>query len=103
MSQDKKYPEGHFVSMWMAIYIAMFSGIGIVLSIATGNHGLIGIGPALGVALGAAIGQSIENKCRKEGRIRPLTDIERIRRWGLVIAGLVVLLLGVGVLAIALA
>jgi len=48
---NKEYPEGHFVGMWMGIGVAIFSGLGIPLSIATGNPGLIGIGPAIGVAL----------------------------------------------------
>ena len=26
---DKKYPEGHFVGMWMGIGIAIFSGFGV--------------------------------------------------------------------------
>jgi len=47
---NKKYPEGHFVGMWMGIGMAIFSGLGIPFSILTGNTGLIGIGPAVGVA-----------------------------------------------------
>jgi len=66
---NKKYPEGHFVGMWMGIGTAIFSGLGIPLSIATGNTGLIGIGPAVGVSFGLAIGSSIEAKYKKEGKI----------------------------------
>jgi hypothetical protein len=77
---NKKYPEGHFVGMWMGIGITIFSGLGIPLSITTGNTGLIGIGPALGVAFGLAIGSSIEAKHKKEGRIRPLTEEKKKRR-----------------------
>ncbi|NIO22324.1 MAG: hypothetical protein GTN76_16750, partial [Candidatus Aenigmarchaeota archaeon] len=44
---DEKYPEGHFVGMWMGIGIALFSGIGVPLSIALKIPGLMGIGPAL--------------------------------------------------------
>jgi len=34
---NKLYPEGHFVWMWMGIGVAMFSGIGIPLSIVSEN------------------------------------------------------------------
>jgi len=92
---NKKYPEGHFVGIWMGIGIAIFSGLGIPLSIATGNTGLIGIGPALGVALGLAIGSSIEVKYKKEGKIRPLTEEEKKRKRIGIIAGIAILSLGV--------
>ena len=91
----EKYPEGHFVGMWIGICIAIFSGFGIPLSIVTENPGFMGIGPALGVAIGAAIGQSIENKYKQEGRIRPLTEAEQKRKKNVVIAGILILLLGV--------
>ena len=90
----KKYPEGHFVGAWMGICIAIFSGFGIPLSIITENPGFIGIGPALGVAVGLAIGQSIENKYKQEGRIRPLTESEQKRKRNVVFAGLIILALG---------
>jgi predicted nucleic acid-binding Zn ribbon protein len=91
----KKYPEGHFIGMWMGLGIAIFSGVGIPLSIITGNPGLIGIGPALGVAIGVAIGQSIENKHRQEERIRPLTELEQTRKKNAVIIGIILLSLGI--------
>jgi len=50
--QTEKYPEGHFLGMWMGIGIAIFTGVGVPLSIATKNLGLMGIGPAIGVAFG---------------------------------------------------
>ena len=93
--KDKKYPEGHFLGMWMGIGIAIFSGIGIPLSIVTENPGLIGIGPAIGVAFGLAIGQSIENKYKQEGRIRPLTESEQKRKKNAIFAGIAILTLGV--------
>ncbi len=91
---DEKYPEGHFVGMWMGIGIALFSGIGVPLSIALKIPGLMGIGPALGVAFGLSIGQSIESKHKKEGKIRPLTEDEKKKRKRLVFAGISVLVLG---------
>lgn len=92
---NKKYPKGHFVGMWMRIGTAIFSGLGIPLLIVTGNTGLIGIGPALGVASGLAIGSSIEAKYKKEGKIRTLTEEERKRKKIGIIAGIVILSLGV--------
>jgi hypothetical protein len=79
----KKYPEGYFLGLGMIIGIILFSGFGLTLSIATGNPGLIGIGPAMGIAIGLAIGQSLEDKYKKEGKIRPLTKEEKTnhRRW----------------------
>ena len=93
-NEDKKYPEGHFIGMWMGIGIAIFSVLGIPLSIATENPGFIGIGPALGVAFGLAIGQSIENKHKREGRIRPLTKSEKKGKKNAVFAGILILTLG---------
>lgn len=93
--KNKKYPEGHFVGMWMGIGIAIFSGLGIPLSIATGNNGLIGIRPALGVSFGLAIGSSIEAKHKEKGEIRPLTEEEKKRKKTEIIAGIVILSLGV--------
>jgi len=91
----EKYPEGHFVGMWMVICIAIFSGLGIPISIVTENPGFIGIGPALGIAVGLAIGQSIENKYKQEGRIRPLTESEQKRKKNAVTGGIIILTLGV--------
>jgi len=95
MTKTESYPEGHFVGLWMGIGIAAFSGLGVPLSIATGNFGLIGIGPALGVALGLAVGQSIENTYRKAGKIRPPSGEEKRRRTRLAISGAIVATLGV--------
>lgn len=94
-NNNTKYPEGHFVSMWMGIGIAILAGIGIPLSIVTHNYGLIGIGPALGVAFGLSIGQAIENKYKKENKIRPLTEEEKKRKKIAVLAGLALFTLGI--------
>jgi hypothetical protein len=53
-----EYPEGHFIGMWMGIGIAIFTSIGVPISIALKIPGLMGIGPAIGVAFGLIIGQS---------------------------------------------
>ena len=95
MEEEKKYPEGHFIGIWMGIGIAIFSGIGVPISIATNNNAFMGIGPALGVAFGLSIGQGIENKYKKEGKIRPLTEEEKKRKKLAVLAGIIMLILGV--------
>ena len=91
---NEKYPEGHFVGMWMGIGIAIFTGIGVSLSVALKMPGLIGIGPAIGVVFGTALGQSIESKYKKAGKIRPLTEEEKRKRKILIIAGIFVFILG---------
>jgi hypothetical protein len=91
---QKKFPEGHFVGMWIGIGIAIFSGIGVPISIALDNSGLIGIGPAIGVAFGAGIGASIEAKKKQEGLIRPLTEDEKIKRKRLKNIGIGLLIIG---------
>ena len=88
---NKKYPEGHFLWMWMGIGVAMFSGIGIPISIASDNLGFIGVGPAIGIAFGLAIGSSIEAKYKKEGKLRPLSEREKRRQRIGITAGLVIL------------
>ena len=94
-NKEKKYPEGYFLGKWMGIGMVIFSGIGIPLSIITDNPGFIGIGPALGVAFGLAIGQSLENKYKEKGRIRPLTEFEIKRKKIVIAARVTILSLGV--------
>ena len=94
MKKQKKYPEGYFINKWMVIGIAIFSGIGIPLSIATDNAGFIGIGPALGVSIGLSIGSAVESKYKKEGKIRRLTKEEKKKRKMLVTIGVVILTIG---------
>lgn len=94
-NKDKTYPEGHFVGLWIGIFITIFSGFGIPLSIITENFGFIGLGPALGVACGVAVGQSIENKYKQEGRIRSLSEYEIKSKKNAVAIGILTLTLGV--------
>ena len=96
----EKYPEGHFIGMWMGIGIALFSGIGIPLSIIIDNPGFIGIGPALGVGFGLAVGQSIENKYKQQGRICDLTYDEIKRKNNMKFKALLLLIVGVFLLFI---
>jgi hypothetical protein len=93
--EDKKYPEGHFIGLWMSIGIAIFTGVGIPLSIATEIPALIGIGPALGVSIGLAIGSSMESKAKIEGKIRPRKQADNAKSGGWLIVGIGLLLLGI--------
>ena len=94
IAEDVVYPEGHFIRLWMGIGMAIFSGLGIPLSITTGNYGFIGIGPAIGVAFGLSIGQSIENEYKQEGKIKSLSESEKNKRKSLKLVGIVLLSLG---------
>ena len=93
--KNKQYPEGHFIGLWMGIGIALFSGLGVVISAVMENYAFIGIGPAIGVAFGLPIGQAIENKHKEQGNIRPLTQKEKRTRKNALFLGLGLFLLGV--------
>ena len=67
---DKKLSEGHYLSQGIAIGIPL----GIPIGLALGN---IAIGPAIGVVIGTGLGAVWENKAKKEGRIRKLTQKEK--------------------------
>jgi len=92
---QEKYPEGHFVKIWISIGIVIFSGLGVLLVLITHNHTFFVIVPGLGVAFGLAIGQVIENKYKKEGKIRPLTEDEKKLKKMAISAGIALLILGV--------
>jgi hypothetical protein len=92
---QEKYPEGHFVNMWVIIGIVIFSGLGVLSVIITHNHTFFVFVPGLGVAFGLAIGQVIENKYKKEDKIRPLTEDEKKLKKMAISAGIVLLILGV--------
>lgn len=96
--KNNSYPKGHFIKKWMVLGMVIFSGFGIPLSIAIGNNGLIGVGPAIGVIAGIVIGSFVEKKHERDGLIRQLNDEElkkqrneKIVGWILVIAGILVL------------
>jgi hypothetical protein len=95
LDKNKKYPEGHFLGVGMAIGICIFSGVGVALSTSTDNPGLMGIGPAIGVAIGLAIGKGMEDKYRKQGLIRPLTKKEKEAKKKAKVIGIFSLLLGI--------
>jgi uncharacterized membrane protein YbhN (UPF0104 family) len=92
--ENKKYPEGHFVGMWMGIGIALFTGLGLFFGNALKNSNFISMGPLIGVAFGLIVGQSIEAKNKREGRIRKLSEKEKKRKKAIVLIGITLLILG---------
>ncbi|MBW2989380.1 hypothetical protein KY358_03620 [Candidatus Woesearchaeota archaeon] len=91
MAEEKKYPEGHFLRMWMAIGMIL----GIPFAFALGGPQFIGLGFGMGICIGLAIGYGIESKYKREGKIRPLTEKEKKRKKLAVLASVTMLLLGV--------
>ena len=87
---SKKYPEGHFLAIGLALGIPF----GLVFATTLDNPGFI----AIGLPFGLAIGLALEAKYKKEGKIRPLTQEELKARKIWVIAGIVLLFLGIFVL-----
>jgi len=81
------YPEGHFLAIGLALGIPF----GIVFATILDNPGFI----AMGMPFGLAVGLALEAKYKKEGKIRPLTQEELKAGKIRVIAGIVLLLLGI--------
>lgn len=99
MASQQKYPEGHFISMWIGIGAAIGSGIGVSIAIAIGNMAFMGIGIPIGVGIGVAIGSAQEAKHQAAGLIRPPNEKEKqqqkVAKWlalGLVVVGVLILL-----------
>ncbi len=90
MSEKKK--QGHYVGMWMAIGIAIWSGTFIPLAIATDNIGLIGLGPAVGVIFGLIVGKAVEKDKMEKGILEPVKEEPKTPIWWLKVA---LLLLGI--------
>lgn len=65
-----KYPEGYWIGWGMAIGMAL----GMPFGVALGN---VAFGPGFGLPIGLAIGASLEQKYKKEGKIRPMTKKEK--------------------------
>ena len=88
------------MGLWMGIGIALFSALGIVISVVAQNYAFLGMGPAIGVAFGLPVGQAMENKHKAQGRIRPLTEKEKRVRRNALLLGLFIFLLGVVVFSV---
>jgi hypothetical protein len=70
--KNKKYPEGYFIVIGIGLGISF----GISLAISLGNMAFIGTG----LPIGLGIGITLEDKYKKEGRIRPLNEDEKKKR-----------------------
>ena len=68
MSQQTNDPtkhKEHCMGLGMAIGMAMFVPLGIVLFIVTRNPGLLGIGPAVGISIGVVIGEHLKKRSKQ--------------------------------------
>jgi hypothetical protein len=68
MSQKTNDPtklKEHYMGLGMALGMAMFVPLGIVISLVTKNPGLLGIGPGVGVSFGVAIGEHLYKRNRR--------------------------------------
>jgi hypothetical protein len=62
MSEEKRTRDserGRYIGTGMVIGMLILAPAGFILWIATGNPGLIGVGPAVGLAIGLAIGDGL--------------------------------------------
>lgn len=82
--EQKRYPEGHFIGLGIAIGISL----GVPIGLALGNMIL---GPTIGFALGITIGIALERK--NNPNPRPLTKEEK-KNWKRSLT----ILLGLGVM-----
>lgn len=60
--------KNHYRNLWMLLGISLGLPIGVAISSAIGNIGLLGVGIPIGIGLGLAIGSSLDEKAKKEGR-----------------------------------
>ncbi len=55
------------IAIGLAIGMPSFGLIGFLLCITTGNFGLLGVGPAIGLAIGIAIGEGLYRRSMQNG------------------------------------
>ncbi|WP_144606265.1 hypothetical protein [Algoriphagus algorifonticola] len=87
MEAKKKQAQGYYVM----IGLLMGFPIGIALSLALGNFAFVGTG----IAVGLPIGIALEEKAKKEGRVRELNPADLILRKKLLRVTLILLTLTV--------
>jgi hypothetical protein len=58
--------KNEYMGRGMAIGMIMCMPVGVALFIITGNPGLLGIGPAVGIALGVAIGEGLYQRSTRQ-------------------------------------
>ncbi|MBW2964761.1 hypothetical protein KY363_04840 [Candidatus Woesearchaeota archaeon] len=94
----QKYPEGHFLNLYMGYGIVLGTGFGIPFGLAIGNLAFFGVGLPIGLAIGSAIGAAKEKEAKEAGLIRPLTNQEKKAKRLALYAGIGTLVFGVAVL-----
>lgn len=94
IDSNQKYPEGHFIGMWIGIGTAIGTGIGVSIAIAIGNMAFMGVGIPIGIGIGVAIGSAQEAQYKEKGLIRPHTESEKKQRKVAMWIGLATLLAG---------
>ena len=98
----KTYPQGHFLGLGMALGILASLLVGFTISIVFEMPELLGLWPAVGVIIGLVSGKLIEDKYKREGKIRPVTEAEEKKRKKAVkiavFAGVLALILIIGIL-----
>ncbi len=60
--------KGYYVTSYLAMGIAIGSGLGVAL-MAAGNTAYLAIGTGIGIALGAALGSAKEEQLKKDGKL----------------------------------
>ncbi len=83
----KTYPKGHFLLVGMALGIPL----GVAYSIIIENFAFSGVGVAIGVSIGVAL----EEKYKKEGRIRELTEEDQKKRKKMMAYGFALFFMGI--------
>jgi hypothetical protein len=87
---QEKHPQGYWISVGMSIG----AGFGVALGLVFDN---LALGIAIGAGFGIAIGSALEQK--NKDKMRPLTEQDaKFQKWG-VAAGLIILILMVGLFA----
>lgn len=93
MSEQKTYPQGHWMSLGISIGMGFGIPFGLVLGQIMGKMSVgIALGPAFGVTIGTAVGSYLEAK--NKDNIRPLTAEEKKSRRPRVILGVIFLIVG---------
>jgi hypothetical protein len=64
-TNDRTKEKERCMGLGMAIGMAMFAPLGIVLFIVTDIPGLLGVGPAIGISIGVAFGEHLYKRSKQ--------------------------------------
>jgi len=65
-NQDRSKEKDHYLGIGMAIGMAIFMPVGIVLMVAADNPAFIGVGAGMGLPIGLAIGQGLYRRDQQQ-------------------------------------